>query len=115
MSELKFIYHILILAVLWYVAQEDAKTHLIPNHCVYALLLLAMISPFPSLGVRLITGAAIFLFLLFFTLTLEAVIKKPAMGGGDIKLYGVLGAALPLGDILMLILISQGLAALWLL
>lgn len=104
-----------ILFILFLTAWEDGRSHTIPNRYPAMLLLTGLVSPLPALGQRLFTGGTVFLLLLLLAVLLETVTRRPSIGGGDIKLYSALGTALPLRDLLLIALISQLLAAGWLL
>ncbi len=115
MSGRCFLHPAAVLALLALTAWEDGRSHTIPNRYPAMLLLVGVLSSGPIFVQRFLTGGILFFLLLFLVMLLEAVTKSPSMGGGDIKLYSALGAALPLEDFLLTALLSQLLAAGWLL
>jgi leader peptidase (prepilin peptidase) / N-methyltransferase len=91
------------------IAASDARTYLIPNEFTWgglALALLLSLAPGTIPPLQALGGAALGFGLLYFTAVVgEWLLKKPAMGGGDIKMMAMVGAFLgPMGAVLTIFL-----------
>jgi leader peptidase (prepilin peptidase) / N-methyltransferase len=87
----------------------DARTYLIPDEFTLGGLLLGLLLSLTPGGVSIVqslSGAALGFGLLYLTAVLgEWWLKKPAMGGGDIKMMAMVGAFLgPAGAVLTIFL-----------
>lgn len=91
------------------IAVTDARQYIIPDEFSLGGLVLGLLLSIPEGGISVlqsVAGAAVGFGLLYITATLgEWWLKKPAMGGGDIKMMAMVGAFLgPLGAVLTIFL-----------
>jgi leader peptidase (prepilin peptidase)/N-methyltransferase len=91
------------------IALSDARTYIIPDQFTLGGLVIGLALSFAPGGispVRSVIGAAVGFALLWMVAVLgEWAFKKPAMGGGDIKMMAMVGAFLgPLGVLLTIFL-----------
>jgi leader peptidase (prepilin peptidase)/N-methyltransferase len=91
------------------IALTDARTYIIPDEFTLGGLVIGLALSFAPGGIeplRAVFGAALGFGLLWVVAVLgEAVFRKPAMGGGDIKMMAMVGAFLgPLGVLLTVFL-----------
>jgi len=99
--------------ILYFITLTDLQDRIIPNGCVVAAILVRILYFFVAgegnwkaflwlIGQGLIISVPV----LLITLLLEAVLKKEALGGGDIKLLFVLGMYLGPAKSLFMLLVA---------
>ena len=115
-SGYKFIVYWILTACLLVVALTDMESMEIPDkvlliagitYVVYALVRVLALKEEPMQFVHhLIAGAAALIIMLFLSLLFDSVFKKESLGGGDIKLFGILGLYLGYFGAYELVLLS---------
>ncbi len=97
------------LTLLLGIAATDARTYLIPDEFTLGGLVIGLLLAFAPGGVTItqsLAGAAVGFGMLYLAAVVgEWLLKKPAMGGGDIKMMAMVGAFVgPLGALLTIFL-----------
>ena len=94
----EYLIMMLFVMLLTTVSASDAKHQLVPDKILLifgpALLILRMIYPLTTWYYSLIGGIAAFLFMWFMAWYGKKRFKQDALGGGDIKLYAIIGIVL---------------------
>ena len=93
--QLEYVVVLFFFSVLYLVTVTDIYEHIIPDGAIITAIVVKVVSEIPAhwheiLGI-LIDGLAVSLPLLILVLIMEKILKKEAMGGGDIKLLFVTG------------------------
>jgi len=99
-----------VMALLLMVTLTDIYYQLIPNK-----VLIVFAIGFLLTGGNVITGLVGFLFFYGTSLLGKVLFKRETIGGGDIKLYFVIGLVLSLQELFLAILISSGVALIYIL
>ena len=101
------------ICILYMITLTDLQDRIIPNRCVIAAIVVRIIYFFltgegtlKAFLWLLAKGFIVSVPVLLLTLLMEAILKKEALGGGDIKLLFVLGIYLGLGNCLLMLLVA---------
>ena len=107
-------------SLLLVIALVDYDSWLIPDFLLLAGLLLYVPLQWLSdslnvlvLGRALLSGCAVAVPLLLFVLAADAVLQKPSMGGGDIKLFFLLGVYLGVKKAMLTLFLSCIIGLVW--
>lgn len=108
--EIQTIYYVFLVSLLIIITFIDIDHYIIPDNLILIGCITAIIVNFLGYGVPFIDGLKGALFagggVLVVTLIIEYVVKKEVMGGGDIKLYAMVGLFLGTKLSLLTILLS---------
>ncbi|MEG2985231.1 MAG: prepilin peptidase [Peptostreptococcaceae bacterium] len=115
--EIKTLYYMFLVSLLIIITFIDIDHYIIPDNLILIGSIVAIIVNLLGYGVPLIDGLKGALFagggVLVVTLTLEYIVKKEVMGGGDVKLYAMIGLFLGTKLALLTIVISIYIGALY--
>lgn len=99
--------------MLYMITLTDLQDRIIPNRCLIAAIVVRVLYFFLTGEGKLqaflwliAKGLLVSVPVLLLTLLVEAILKKEALGGGDIKLLFVLGMYLGLGNSLFMLLVA---------
>ena len=100
------------LCCLFCLALVDLEAYIIPDGC-HLVSLAAWIVALPFLwngwkdaGLHVLAGVVFGLGILLISLALDRILKKESLGGGDVKLFAVMGLYLGLGQSLLAVILS---------
>ncbi|MGL5713111.1 MAG: prepilin peptidase [Paraclostridium sp.] len=108
--EFKSVYYMLLVSLLIIITFIDLDHYIIPDEIIILGCVIALIVNLTGFGVSFFDGIKGAVFagggVLVVTLAIEFIVKKEVMGGGDIKLYAMIGLFLGTKLALLTILLS---------
>jgi len=105
--------YLIFTCILYFITMTDLQDRIIPNRCVIAAIVLRFLyflitkeGDWKAFLWLIINGLIVSVPVLLLTLLMEAILKKEALGGGDIKLLFVLGMYLGMAKCLLMLLVA---------